>query len=208
MSTKGPCFVHNQLSSPPALWVPSLVHTVGRGINQKTEICKGNDPIKSGSTSIPSGLTKLNYFHTPNAANSGLSFVKWPYFGKMRTSIYSLQIGDQKQTTLKIPPKTNLVSQWVLSWLLAETWVRGYLQDWKWLKQTNKLYPQKFTPERMTAHESWKPKAHWTAWGHSTAWSMSWHATQLFKASCSQLGLCGSICHQSLQLIWAHGGKA
>lgn len=54
---------------------------------------------------------------------------------------------DQELTTdqtMRTLPKSNLVNQWVLLGLLSGMWVRGYLKEYKWLKDscTTQCLPQ------------------------------------------------------------------
>lgn len=55
--------------------------------------------------------------------------------GETWTHIYSSQIGTWQQTTVRIPPKPNLVNQWILWRLITGVWGRGYLEKHKLLKK-------------------------------------------------------------------------
>lgn len=69
-----------------------------------------------------------------------------------------LQIGNPWQSKIQIPPKSSLLTQWVLVGLLTGIWVRSYLQEQKWLKDS---CVTKATSG--DGSQSWEPGAHWIA---------------------------------------------
>lgn len=79
------------------------------------------------------------------------------FLGRCSTHIYSQHTGNLWQNKVWIPPKPNMVNQWFLLVLFMGVWVRGYLQEQQWLKDSciAKAYPN--------VHESsqrWEPRGH------------------------------------------------
>lgn len=70
------------------------------------------------------------------------------------------QVGSPWKTTVWISPKSNLVNQRLLLGSLRGIWVRVYLQQHKWPRDSCII---KVHPRMGTAHKSWEPEAQGTA---------------------------------------------